>query len=167
MDVNKRIWTFRILLAGIAASVFCMACMKEQGTYDYMKINEIKIDTILSHTIEVGDTLKIDPTFTQTMPVSDDSLEFVWYWYKFGYNQTDTLSTERTLKYTVPFTTELGTYFTVLQIKDKRTGVFYKRNFNVSIVSSSTEGVLVLSEVDGFAEVGMLNSANNYVGGLY
>lgn len=157
----------QLLFIVITLSLFYISCMKEKGSYNHVAINHITIDTITTQTIEWGKVLSVSPRITQTQQADEDNLEYVWYWYKFGFTRADTLSRSRDLEYVVPNGTELGTYTTVCKVFDKNTGVFSKWMFNVNVTSAAAQGVLVLSSIDGQAEVGILNSARNYIGNLY
>ncbi len=154
-----------ILMAALL--FFVTSCMKEKGTYDHQVINEINIDTIASKTVQLGGLLSIEPEISQTIENSQENLEYVWYWYKFGFTKVDTLGTDKNLNFTVPMRTDLGAYTTVLKIFDKKSGVFFKKVFQVTVTAAAAEGVLVLSNLDGNAEVGILNTARNFVGNLY
>ncbi|HEY8387717.1 MAG TPA: PKD-like family lipoprotein, partial [Parasegetibacter sp.] len=151
----------------VILAITLVACMKERGTYNHIKINEIYIDTIRPVTVQLGGKLEITPEISQSIEEGEDNLEYVWYWYKFGFTQSDTLSRERNLDITVPMRTDLGSYTTVFKVYDKNTGVSSKWTFNVTVTAAAAEGVLVLSNLDGNAELGILNTAKNYVGSLY
>lgn len=154
----------------IILSLLLVCCMKEKGTYIHKDINEVVIDTAgfsKQKIVQLGEKLMLNPVLDQTMENGEDNLEYVWYWYKFGFVEADTLSRSRNLEYTVPMRTALGVYTTVFKAYDKNTGVFSKITVNVNVTASASEGVLVLSDVGGNAEVGLLNIADNYIGNLY
>lgn len=162
---HKSVLFFPLLL-----TLLLVCCMKEKGTYIHKEINEVLIDTVGfvgQKTIQLGDTLKLTPSFSQTLENDENNLEYVWYWYKFGFVHSDTLSNSRNISYKVPLNTDLGTYFLVYKVYDKNTGVYSKTTVNVKVTASASEGVLILSDLDGNADVGLLNIAKNYVGDLY
>ncbi|PKO99830.1 MAG: hypothetical protein CVU13_04705 [Bacteroidetes bacterium HGW-Bacteroidetes-8] len=154
------------IIIGLLSLMF-YSCKKELGTYDRLDVNKVIIDTILTRTIQLGDTLRIIPEIAQTLEKSEDNLEYSWYWYKFGFTEVDTLSKERNLNYKIPISTSLGSYTTICKVTDKKTGLFGKWMFTVNVAAANAEGVLVLSNLDGNAELGLLNLMKNYIGGLY
>jgi len=158
------------LFLPLLLSFFLVCCMKEKGTYIHKEINEVEIDTagfVAQITVQLGQQLLLTPQLKQTQEQDEGNLEYVWYWYKFGFVQADTLGNTRDLKYTVPMGTSLGQYTTVFKVYDKKTGVFSKEIVNVNVTAAASEGVLVLSDLNGDAEVGIVNIARNYIGSLY
>ncbi len=167
MNTNCKLFIF---LPVLLTSFLFFGCMKEQGSYQHKSVNEVVIDTadlVKQKTVQLGAKLIITPTIDQTLEATEDNLEYVWYWYKFGFIHGDTISRSRNLEFTVPMRTDLGVYTTVFKAYDKKTGIYSKRTFNVNVTASASEGVLVLSNLDGNAELGILNIANNYIGSLY
>lgn len=160
---NRKIVLFAVTMLVIAT----FSCMKEKGTYDHQVINVVKIDTIKTKTVVLGAELQIEPVISQTLETGEDNLSYVWLWYKSGFVNADTLAFTRNLNYKIPIRTALGTYFTVLKVFDKKTGVFSKFTFNTIVTAPAAEGVLVLSDLNGDAEVGILNAARDYIGSLY
>ena len=152
----------------IILSVFSFSCKKDLGTYDRYELNEITLDTLNSVEIQIGDTLQISSQIVQSLEESEENLEFAWYWYLGGYAlESDTLSKERDLNFILPLSTSLGTYTMIYKVTDKNTGLYSKRTFSVIVKAATSEGVLVLSNLDGNAELGILNTIRNYKGSLY
>ncbi len=156
------------LLFGIIFWVVTLAsCMEELGNYDYEEVNSLKLDSIQGTTITQFDTLKIKPFIRQTMGQEEEQLEYLWFWYKDAAAELevlDTLSTEKNLNYYVA--TEPGLYHASFQVTDKQTGLFARKNFDVSIVADNS-GILVLSELEGKANLSLLNFAREYFQDVY
>lgn len=154
-----------LFIAGIL--LLFTSCMEELGSYEYVDVNEIKLDSIKGTNITQYDTLRIVPTITQSMYVDESGLEFLWYWYKAGQGEhavIDTLSHDRNLVYYVA--AEPGIYNTRLKVTDKKTGLFTRKEFEVS-VEAENSGILILSNVDGKANLSLLNFAKVFSQDVY
>lgn len=95
---------YLLLMMVVSTALLCTSCMEELGTYEYVDVNEIKIDSIKGQSITQYDTLHIVPTITQSENISEENLEYLWYWYKAGAGENakiDTLGFDRNLNYYV------------------------------------------------------------------
>lgn len=152
----------------IILSVIFSSCKKDLGTYERHELNEVIIDTMNSINVQIGDTLKISSEISQTLEKTDENLAYSWCWYLGGYaTAADTLSKEKDLNFYLPMSTSLGTYTMIYKVTDKNTGLFSKKTFSVIVKAATSEGVLVLSNLDGNAELGLVNTLRNYKGSLY
>lgn len=153
-----------ILLCSLIAML--TSCMEELGNYDYTNVNTVTIDSIKSTNITQFDTLRIHPTITQTLEENEDNLEYLWYWFKTGDEKRiiDTLSYDRDLIFYVA--AEPGLYSARLKVTDKKTGLFSRKEFDVSIESDNS-GVLILSNLNGKANLSVLNFARLYFQDVY
>lgn len=134
-----------------------MACMDDLGTYTYTDLNEISIDTIKEQTIEIYHPLDIVPDIRCSK--EDTQLEYCWYRYTGTKLETDTLSRERELHYTVNF--PVGKYVIYFQVLDAATGLSNKSTFTLNVTGKFDKGLMVLGEVDGLSNLIFINTAGN------
>ena len=138
---------YLLLTITVLTALLCTSCMEELGTYNYMDTNEIKIDSIKGQSITQYDTLRIVPTITQSKNISEENLEYLWYWYKAGAGENakiDTLGFDRNLKYYVA--AGPGLYSARLKITDKETGLFARKEFDIT-VDAENSGLLNSSKI--------------------
>lgn len=70
------------------------SCQEDKGNYTYRNINEISVTGIAAtKTVTQFSILGMSPVINQTMPVSADDLEYLWYVDR-GNGKIDTLSQE-------------------------------------------------------------------------
>lgn len=131
------------------------ACMEDKGTYDYQEVNQLTMDTLHNQTIEVYDTLKMEPKVFESL--SGGQLEYVWYRYIGKTLDIDTLSTEPILNYKVVL--NLGTYPIYLKVTDMKTGLSGKGTFVLNVVGKFSNGLMLLGEVDGETDLTFINDA--------
>lgn len=129
----------------------CMGCMDEKGNYDYDPINSIQIDSLKSYySVTQFEIPDIVPYLSQTMQEGEENLEFLWL--LTNGQDVDTLSRHRNLD--EPVTVAPGRYFqTMYYVIDKNTGIYSKYNFTLDVTSALGEGLLVLSNLDGQANL--------------
>lgn len=136
-----------------------VACMKDKGTYVYTDINEITIDTLGVHQIELLDTLRISMNVHQTLPV--ENLEYLWYYYPNNReSEIDTLGMEKDLEYRVELAP--GTYTFYAQAKDTESGCWGKQVATVNVVGKYSSGIMMFGTVDGVLSLSMVNSAGKF-----
>lgn len=136
---------------------FLAACMEDKSNYDYVDLNEIRIDSILDCKIEVFDTLRIPAKVTCSMENTD--LAFVWYKYEMNDGtKCDTLSLEPTLEYKV--TDLVGDYQVFLKVIDLNSGLSQKTSFRMKVIGKFDEGLLILGETDGSTSLVFINEGN-------
>lgn len=141
------------------------SCMKEIGNYDYVEINGIAIDSISDRNVTQFDSLKIVPTITQDLNEDESNLEYLWYWFRSDdMYRIDTLSHERDLRYYVGAMP--GKYSARLKVTDRHTGMFARKEFQVSIISDNS-GLLVLSNLNGKANLTIVNGAEDCFQDIY
>lgn len=142
------------------------SCMKELGNYEYTEINEIKIDSIKGYRVTQFDTLKILPTITQSLETDEGDLEYLWYWYKANDEKRiiDTIGYSKNLAFYVA--AQPGLYAARLKITDKRNGLFARKAFDVS-VEADNSGILILSDLNGKANLSILNFADLFFQDVY
>ncbi len=136
------------------------SCYDDQGNYDYEELNKITFtDSLIqkNYLVEQFDTLQINPVFAQSINKDESDLEYLWLIYAnntWGY--ADTLSKNRNLE--IPITLALDNYTALYRVINKSTGVFYEYPFKIEVINSYSKGILVLSEVEGQANLAFLNT---------
>lgn len=137
---------------------FLFSCMEDKGTYDYVEVNELTIDTIHNQVIEIYDTLRIKSMVKST---TEDAapLEYVWYRYINESLKVDTLSVTESLEYKVAL--GIGTYEIILKVTDMNTGLSAKETFKLKVVGKFDNGLMVLGEVKGQPSLVFINNAGN------
>lgn len=143
-----------IVCLGILA---LMGCYKDKGNYDYKDINTITITADKPDDISIllQDTLRINITLQETIP-STAGLEYEWVLYQ---NIAAPLTrwamgTSKDIKAQVTQTP--GAYILDYFVKDKTTGVSFRKKFNITILSKFNEGWLVLEESGGHCDIAMV-----------
>lgn len=136
-----------------------VACMEDKGTYDYVEINEITIDTVNDQTVEVYDTLNVTPEVSCSLPGAE--LEYCWYRYVNDNLKVDTLSEDKQLAYKVAL--RVGSYDIYLKVTDANTGLSAKTMFKLSVVGKFSTGLMILGEEDGETNMVFINNAGNVV----
>jgi hypothetical protein len=113
------------------------------------------------------DTFKISPVLTRSLEQREDDLEYYWILYNptQTYNFADTLARTRNLDILV--NTIPGSYKITYRVKDKTTGVSYRKEFGITVISELQRGFLVLSELDGKAEVTFISEAGKVYESIY
>lgn len=149
---------FSLALVTVCLTVFFTACASDEGNYDYTKSNDLTITGLeSSYTVEQFNSLSIHPSITGTQGFDSSNYEYVWYIYQIsGTADPDTLSNEKDLDAVINLSPK--EYNLVFQAKDKQTGVFYMARTDVTVVNSYSNGLIVLSNVDGYANVAFVNS---------
>ena len=153
------LWTSLLLL-------LIASCTEDKGNYTYSEVNKIQIDSIKTYRITQFDTLTIEPYISQTLGTDESNLEYLWYWFPSGEMrmQIDTIGHEKTLKHYAA--AQPGVYETRLKVTDKTTGVYSRKDFQVTIEADNS-GFLVLSEIEGKANLAIINMANKCFQDVY
>lgn len=153
-------------LCGITLAISMAGCYKDEGNYDYNEINKIAItsdsaDVVVSQ----QDTLRINVNLSQTMPDAS-GLNYQWVMYPTGTAQTRrTLSESKNLS---AFITEApGSYVLDYFVTDKKTGVSFQKRFWINVVSAFGEGWMVLEEVNGATDIGLVTKGNKIYRNIY
>lgn len=132
-------------------SLFMTACYEDEGNYSYHDINEVTIENV-PELIEVDrlETLSITPRLTGTLYGGDES-QYSYEW-QLG---KKVISTDKELSYEV--TNATGSYTLRLSVIDNTNGTKAFAVTNVVVNSStSSDGILVVSNKDGVADMSYL-----------
>ena len=149
---------FSILLVAVCMTALFTACASDEGNYDYTQSNDLTISGLeSSYTVEQFTSLSIHPNITGTQGFDSSNYDYVWYIYQVnGNGDIDTLSTEKDLDAEINLSPK--DYDLIFQVKDKQTGVFYMQRTDVTVVNSYSNGLIILSNVDGYGNVAFVNS---------
>ena len=142
--------------------VLVVSCTKDHGNYEYKEINAVQITAEESDfMLNMLDTLVINPILEGSMEeIGDDSgYEFLWTIYTTTSYHADTISRERNLVYLINKVP--GNYRISFRVKPLATGVSYRYQFNLTVMTELQRGFLALSEVDGKANVTFVNVMGN------
>ena len=153
------IWSILVLCVG--------ACTEDKGDYDYTPLNDLVVQGIeKDYTVEQFSSLKIPVTITAKDGFSEDHYEYLWYiWRVNNAADPDTLSFKKDLDIEVESVT--GEYTMRYIVTDKETGVSYSVETDLTIVNSYSKGLMVLSEVEGNANVTFINVVNTVTEDAY
>ncbi|SEW52560.1 PKD-like family lipoprotein [Chitinophaga arvensicola] len=146
-----------LLLAG---SLWFSSCYKDQGNYDYKEINKVTIDTFAGNlSVYRFDTLQITPVISANLDkkILDDTTRFSYLWVANQQNSTSyELGTTRNLRAKIDI--PVGSYSLYFEMTDKVTGNIYSQlSKSFTVMSSTYEGWLVFSDVNGRATLDMVN----------
>jgi uncharacterized membrane protein len=157
-----------LLVIGVILTSLNFSCLKDKSNYDYREINDVVIEGIEnSYSAIMLDSLKITPVLTRTLEQREDDLEYYWILYNSiqTYYFADTLAKTRNLDILV--NTVPGSYKITYRVKDKTTGVAYRKEFAITVTSELQRGYLVLSELEGKADVAFISEAGKVYESIY
>ena len=151
----------------LATAMMLGSCYKDKGNYDYTNINKVVLktnrDTI---SVVLPDSLKVDLTLDQTAP-SEEGFSFEWVMYLSGGTPLTrrTLDTTQNLRAKI---TELpGSYYLMVYAKDRKTKVEYQKRLFVSVLSSFSEGWLVVEENNNACDISMISPVDTVFRNIY
>lgn len=150
-----------LLLLGIGA------CTEDKGNYDYTRLNDLTIGGLeKSYTVEQSERLSIAADITGVEGFDASRYDYLWYaWRINNAADPDTLSYEKDLD--VEIGIAVGNYQLRYLVTDKETGVYYKQEAELNVINSYSAGVVVLSSVEGKANVTFINAANRVTENAY
>ncbi len=131
------------------------SCYDDKGNYSYTDLGEIIISNIPENNSVLRgiDTLRINPIITSTIEgeISEDNPN-----YEFGCRiapssgtfsddeQWHDLNPDKTLSFSTTLNESIGNYIGLYTVTDLRTGVATNYSFNITVVTSTYEGWMVL-----------------------
>ncbi|RPD39621.1 PKD-like family lipoprotein [Chitinophaga barathri] len=156
----------KIQILSLLAVVALAGCYKDKGNYDYRPVNEIVVENgkgpeALS--VSFNDSLKLSPSFTQTMPGHDTSLAFEWTVFDNSPASSYTLprsvvSTDRNLaiRITSPVFTLGQNYRLGYKVSDKRTGLAGYHFYDLTIVNKYARGWMFMEQFGNNGDFSMI-----------
>lgn len=146
-----------ITLIVFAALALCAACDGDEGNYDYHSLNEPTITGIPeSLSVLMHDSFDLDPQ----MGTNITDLSAYDYEWKAINNSGDmdetVLGSERRLDGEIML--DAGEYTLYFTATEKNTGLFWRESCSLTVSDPSSEGWLVLCDVDGKARLDVISS---------
>lgn len=144
------------MLGGVVAS-----CASDDGNYDYHDVNELTISGIeKQYTVEQFSQLSIKPEIKGSISYDESEYDFLWYVYKEqarAGEKADTLA--RTCNLDVEVSKAPGSdYRLVFEALNRNTGRRAMSIADFSVINSYSDGLAILSDVEGMSQVSFINS---------
>ena len=156
-----------LLLAALVS--VSTGCSDDLGNYSYADINEVTVngsdssefpELISGQTYDLVahvDYLRFSPKLQSTLGVSEDNYEFEWRVMPTG-GSNDNISEESKVVCTTRVIDQIvglaaGKYSCFFNVKDKTTGVTWSTPFYLTVRSITSEGWLVLCDVDNWPRI--------------
>lgn len=160
----------------VVCLAFLAGCYKDKGNYDYNTINKISItDTKAAARIFIfqGDTLKLNPTITQT--IQTDGLTYLWFAYNNSASSVytmprDTIARTSSLNYVIDSRIfVLGEdYRLTLKVTDPKTGVSSFILYDLTISNKLGQGWMLFEEkANGSGDMSMILPNNSIERNVY
>lgn len=142
------IWTLLVAL-------WCVSCSKDKGSYDYRELPDayIDADAKTSFILNQYDYLDIIPDIKYTQEgVGDSQFTFRWCIYLDKWDKNDSeieeISIERNLHYQITQEANNTPYAVVLYITNKQTGVVSQIDYELTVFTTISSGILALYETE-------------------
>lgn len=150
---------FILLLAG---------CYKDKGNYDYKTVNSLTITADVPNTVSVllQDTLRINTTIVQTIN-SSSGLEYEWVLYLNNGTPVTRWKLGTSQNLSAQIVQAPGQYILDYFVKDKSTGVSFRKSFTVNVVSKFNEGWLVIEEDASACDLTMITPTDAVFRNIY
>ena len=143
------------ILLFVTALIAC-ACSQDKGNYDYIDLDEPVVSELSDQDVFTLSRLQIAPKI-EGGDFSDRDYSFEWM--VLNQNTTDEpviIGTERNLDYEVSLTP--GAYVLYFTIKEKKTGLYWRTQLNLTVSSSMSEGWMVLCSDEGRARLDIVSA---------
>lgn len=136
-----------------------VACYEDKGSYDYVDINEIKVEGLKDkyEAVFKKDVLEIKPEITFTMDNGNpDRYAYEWEAMLYtDYNKSVVIGHERNLSYFMELLP--GSYALYLKIRDKENGMLWVGESQLEVRTETGRGFLLIGEdEEGYANVDMI-----------
>ena len=149
----------------IMAAMFVMAmlmsgCSQDEGNYDYHSLNEPTITGVPENiSVLTLSTIDLDPSMGDN--ITDlDAYTYEWKAInKSGDNEVTILGTEKHLQQEV--TIPAGEYTLYFTATEKKTGLFWQKSYSLTVSDTSSEGWLVLCDVNGKTRLDMVSKVTD------
>lgn len=120
-------------------------------------------DTIM---VRQGAILDIDPVITQQVQPDEGSLSFQWIVTVPGKTATDSsndvISGDKHVKVRIEYLS--GSYYPlILNVKDARTGIVYKKRSQMRVITDFEPGYMVLEQLSDHADISFVNTSKDTV----
>ena len=142
--------------AALALALVFAGCSQDEGNYDYHSLNEPNITGVpATNSVLIHDVLDLDPSMGDN--ITDlDAYDYEWKVINnSGDHEETVLGHEKHLNQEV--TLNAGEYTLYFTAKDKQTGLFWRKSYALKVSDSSSEGWMVLCDVDGKTRLDMIS----------
>ena len=132
----------------LLASLGFVSCVKDEGNYDYVELNQITIEGLEEsyNVLDKVDSIKIYPTIKGTL-LGDDLSNYEYQWHiheGIAEHKHTIIGTEKDLEYKVDL--GVGTYTLYFTVKDKTTGLEAQTYASVKTATAISKGFLLLGD---------------------
>lgn len=133
------------------------ACSPDKGNYDYHTLNEPNITGVPeANSVLIHDVLDLDPSMGDN--VTDlDAYSYEWKVINnSGDHEETVIGKDKHLHTEV--TLDAGTYTLYFTATDKQSGLFWRKSYTLTVSDSSSEGWMVLCDVDGATRLDIISA---------
>ncbi len=151
--MKNKIKTVATCLLAIALA----ACSQDQGNYDYHELNEPDITGVPeTNSVLIHDVLDLDPSMGDN--ITDlDAYDYEWKVINTsGDNEETVIGNEKHLQ--TEMTLDAGTYTLYFTATEKSSGLFWRKSYTLVVSDSSSEGWMVLCDVDGKTRLDIISA---------
>ncbi len=137
-------------------TVFFTGCSQDEGNYDYHTLNEPNIMGVPeTNSVLIHDVIDLDPSMGDN--ITDlDAYDYEWKVINnSGDHEETVLSHDRHLCQEV--TLNAGEYTLYFTATDKKSGLFWQKSYALTVSDSSSEGWMVLCDVEGKTRLDMIS----------
>jgi hypothetical protein len=152
------------IIVFLLGAIHLSSCKKDLGNYAYNEINEAEIvDLDTLYTINSDEHFKANPKINFTKDKNPDTANYRYEWYKgidvgYGGMAPELLSSKLSIDTLLDM--GLGKYEMYFRVTDKKSGVYFQKNFRLAIINKAYEGWLLLSDINGGSRVDMVSIYN-------
>lgn len=145
-----------LLAAALALTMVFAGCSQDEGNYDYHSLNEPNITGVPeTNSVLIHDVLDLDPSMGDNI-TDIDAYDYEWKVINnAGDHEETVLSHDKHLHQEV--TLNAGEYTLYFTAKDKQSGLFWRKSYSLKVSDSSSEGWMVLCDVDGKTRLDMIS----------
>ena len=143
-------------IISLAAVLLLCACSQDQGNYDYITLDEPVVSGLEDLDVFTLSRLQLNPQIDGGEFSSD---EYSFEWMVLNQNSSADpviIGTERNLDYEV--TLAPGSYFLYFTVTEIKTGLFWRKEIQLTVSSSMSEGWMVLCSDNGRARLDIVSS---------
>lgn len=161
--IKKGLYLFIVGLAFLCIVV--SSCAEDEGNYEYTETKEISVSLDDQYVVEQFENLVISPVFNKQVSLNTSEYSYLWYVWKSESSIPDTICREQNIN--TPIKYSPGKYYMCFEIQNKD-GVVVSLNLaNLSVVNSNSNGLAVLSNVDGEAEITFISKKGKITKEIY
>lgn len=160
---KNKLMKYKYLLFLGLLLLLAYSCKKDEGNYNYTKLNEVTIkSTDTAFVIQQLDTLKISPVITESIP--GDNYTYAWTIYlqrtpPNGVENISTLlSTEKNFVKQIP--NSPNDYWLLLTVTNEKTKIKAFQRYSLTVTGAFYEGWLITSNKNGKPMVSFVRKDN-------